>query len=291
MTEASYSLQEKILLRRIVRHDQQALFQLYQWYGNLVYSLALRVLRNTHLAEEVTQDIFVKIWRHPEQWEPTRGQFRPWLLAITRNAAIDRLRKEQRQPLYHPVQVEEMDEVAVHPAIADDPHWYDGQLLREFLSQLPIEQRDLIDLAYFRGYTHCEMAQLLNLPLGTIKSRLRLGLEKLRTLWHKEDTVERAVDVSSLTEADALIPAYAIGATNRDEEELVESKYPECANATADLAAYEMMKACLLYSVPQRQAPTAVFNRIYRAVVPRVNKSPLPPRSRVRRPSSRMFRF
>lgn len=157
---------------------------LYQKYGDLVYSLALRVLREPGLAEEVTQDIFVKVWRQPERWNPALGQFSSWLLTITRNAAIDRLRAEQRQPAQrlHTVNLSEETTADLASAEAD---WLDGQLLRRLLAQLPAEQRTLIELAYFMGFTHSELAERMQLPLGTVKTRIRSGLQKLRTLWHE----------------------------------------------------------------------------------------------------------
>jgi RNA polymerase sigma-70 factor (ECF subfamily) len=168
------------LIRRIIRQDQHALMELYQMYGGLVYGLALRVLQNPGMAEEVTQDIFLKVWQQPDRWNPELGQFSSWLLTITRNAAIDRLRKERHAP----VQGMEHVEAASHtPGI--DAHWYDGQVLVNLLEQLPVEQRQLIELAFYQGFTHSELAERLRLPLGTVKTRLRMGLQKLKTLWEK----------------------------------------------------------------------------------------------------------
>lgn len=172
-----------VLLERVQRGDQDALMQLYQGYGNLVYSLSLRVLQNSVLAEEVTQDIFLKVWQHPGRWNPQLGQFSSWLLAITRNASIDRRRKEQRQPLEMESRSEDEREPSVNNKFSDDPLWYDGQILARLLAQLPNEQRKLVDLAFYQGYTHSELAELLHVPLGTIKTRLRMGLQKLREAW------------------------------------------------------------------------------------------------------------
>src|SRR4051812_17064421 len=96
---------EADLVQRLINHDQTALSELYQQFGGLVYSIALRVLQNTTLAEEVTQDAFLKVWNQPESWDPARGKFVSWLLTITRYTAIDRLRKEQRRPLQNAVEL------------------------------------------------------------------------------------------------------------------------------------------------------------------------------------------
>jgi RNA polymerase sigma-70 factor, ECF subfamily len=173
------------LIHRIAQQDEAALLELYQHYGSLVYSLALRVLQNAGLAEEVTQDVFLKIWQQPERWNPSLGQFNSWLLAITRNAAIDRLRKEHR----HGSPVRDLFEAELETIgashWADDSNWFDGQVLARLLAQLPADQRHLIELAFYQGYTHSELAYQLNLPLGTVKTRLRTGLQRLRYLWEE----------------------------------------------------------------------------------------------------------
>jgi RNA polymerase sigma-70 factor (ECF subfamily) len=180
---------ETALLEQIAQGDQQALMALYQQYGALVYSLCLRVLRQPGLAEEVTQDVFLKLWRQPERWNPALGQFSSWLLTISRNAAIDRLRREDRQAPQLWVDSDETENAAggAGDFLAEQANWLDGQLLRKLLLKLPAEQRQLIELAFFGGYTHSELAALLHLPLGTVKTRLRMGMQKLRLLWEENN--------------------------------------------------------------------------------------------------------
>ncbi len=174
------------LLRAIASGDQQAFMQLYQQYCNLVFSLALRVVRHQVLAEEVTQDVFLKIWQQPDRWNPALGQFSSWLLTITRNAAIDRLRKEQRHIAPNTAATEPLFDQATEASVSDNPLWFEGQLLARLIHELPIEQRQLIELAFYQGYTHSELADRLQLPLGTVKTRLRSGLQKLRVLWDEQ---------------------------------------------------------------------------------------------------------
>ena len=179
---------ETELLQQIAQGDQQALMTLYQQYGALVYSLCLRVLRQSGLAEEVTQDVFLKLWRQPDRWNPALGQFSSWLLTISRNAAIDRLRREDRQSPLNWVDSDETENTgATSNFVAEQANWLDGQLLRKLLLKLPAEQRQLIELAFFSGYTHSELAELLHLPLGTVKTRLRMGMQKLRLLWEESN--------------------------------------------------------------------------------------------------------
>jgi RNA polymerase sigma-70 factor (ECF subfamily) len=171
------------LLSQIIERNQPAMLVLYHRYGNLVYSLALQTVRRPGLAEEVTQDVFLKLWQHPERWNPALGQLSSWLLTTTRNAAIDRLRREAR---HRADDWQAFAEVEASTAAALDMGvWVDGQLLRELLQQLPPDQRELIELAFYRGYTHSELAEGLGIPLGTVKTRLRAGMQRLRTLWEQ----------------------------------------------------------------------------------------------------------
>ena len=170
-------------MHRITQGDQGALSELYQRYGLLVHSLALRILQKRELAEEITQDTFLNVWNHPETWSADGGRLSSWLLTVTRYKAIDWIRREQRRPDLQAGPLHEEQVQAEPSAQPDDPAAEDGRLIRSLLSQLPVEQACVIELAFFQGMTHSEMAERLNLPLGTVKTRVRLGLQKLRSLW------------------------------------------------------------------------------------------------------------
>jgi RNA polymerase sigma-70 factor, ECF subfamily len=168
------ALSDHDLLQHIGTRDQRALAALYQRYGTPVYSVAMRVLRNGVWAEEAAQDTFLKVWNKPDSWNAEVGAFSSWLLTVARYTAIDRLRKEVRhQPAL------ELEET--HASLVDLPD--EGGQLGGLIAQLPPEQARLIELASYQGMTHQELADSLNIPLGTIKTRLRLGLQKLRALW------------------------------------------------------------------------------------------------------------
>ncbi|GIK62353.1 MAG: DNA-directed RNA polymerase sigma-70 factor [Chloroflexota bacterium] len=171
---------ETDLINRIKLRDQSALSELYQRFGGLVYGLAMRVLQNAGFAEEVTQDIFLKIWDQPDSWDSTRGKLLNWLMTVTRYTAIDRLRKEQRRPSWSAVDIEDVLNMSSKQGLLDEQ---DTMLLRTLIQQLPSNQTEAIELAFFGGMSHSEIAAQLNLPLGTVKTRLRLGLEKLKTMW------------------------------------------------------------------------------------------------------------
>lgn len=169
-------------MRRIAARDQQAFRALYQEYGKAVYSLAYRVLQNATLAEEVTQDTFLKVWQQKTHWDSQKGKLRNWLLTITHYTAIDRLRQEKRQPNLHPEAIEDLEDVSLLEDGAE-ALWQDGTLLHLLVHQLPAEMSSLIDLAFFRGMSHGEIADATHIPLGTVKTRLRTGIQRLRDLW------------------------------------------------------------------------------------------------------------
>lgn len=173
------------LIEKVIAGDQSALMDLYSRYGKAVYSMAMTVLGQPHQAEEVTQDIFLKVWHRAEQWDAQKGQFVHWLLAVTRNAAIDRARKEARRSPKGQVPLDVIGEALGRPSHVEGPNWENGHLLRTLLEQIPEEQQQVLELVYFQGLTHSELAEHLQLPLGTVKTRVRLGMEKLRALWHE----------------------------------------------------------------------------------------------------------
>jgi RNA polymerase sigma-70 factor (ECF subfamily) len=170
--------------------DSDALTALYRRYASLVFSLALRMLGNRQQAEEIVQDVFLKLWRQPQSYDASRGRFVSWLLGVTHNRAIDELRSRRRQQAH---QITEADQGDASSAslLADLPDtapdlseqaWLSvqSQVIRTALNSLPKEQREALELAYFGGYTQSEIAQRTGQPLGTIKTRIRLGMQKLR---------------------------------------------------------------------------------------------------------------
>lgn len=170
------------LLARIVARDDRAIAALYDRYGGLVFALAYRVLSDRGAAEDVAQDVFLSIWRRASSFQTGRGSVRTWLLSIVHHRAIDRLRGTSgRNRTDAPLDI--VDRVAA----ADDP-WREvdtnlqRDLLKQSLSTLPEAQRETIELAYFGGYTQSEIAALMAVPLGTVKGRMRIGLQKLRGL-------------------------------------------------------------------------------------------------------------
>ena len=165
------------LMRRIADGDETALAAVYDRYARLVYSVALRVLRNTDLAEEVSQDIFYQLWRMAPAFDASRGSLSGWLLVCARNRAISRLRGRAVEPA-----AELREQMAVFTVNLED-HLAQAQQMSRVqaaVEKLQPAQRQALELAYFEGLTHTEIARRTGEPLGTVKTRLRAAVEFLK---------------------------------------------------------------------------------------------------------------
>jgi RNA polymerase sigma-70 factor, ECF subfamily len=169
------------LIASIERRDAQALEALYERYRVLAYSLALRVLANPSDAEDVVQEAFANVWRSAHTFHPARASGRSWLMTIVHHRAIDKLRgRRARPPSVGLVAGMEMpDTTDVWREVAAR---LTGQSVRRALDALPAEQRETIELAYFGGLSQTQIAEKMNVPLGTVKGRIRIGLHRLKTL-------------------------------------------------------------------------------------------------------------
>lgn len=172
-----------LLMLKITQQDQEALSALYDQYGTKVYSLAAYILKDRLSAEEVTQDVFLKVWQKAYTWDPEAGKLVSWLLTITRRQAIDILRREQRAVDVLPTPV---DDMPIPTAGRGAEGWTDKVYVQRLLAQLDEKQLQVMWLSFFRGMSHREIAETLNLPLGTVKSRLRAGVQSLRSKMRKE---------------------------------------------------------------------------------------------------------
>ena len=169
-----------VLLQRSARGDRAAFADLYDATAARVHGLALRVVRNPAQAEEVTQEAFLEIWRTASRYDPERGSALSWLMTITHRKAVDRVRSAEatsrRDLTYH-----HRNQSIDHDTTAESAHAsLEAHRIRSALTQLTDVQREAIELAYFGGYTHTEVATLLDLPVGTAKTRIRDGLIRLR---------------------------------------------------------------------------------------------------------------
>jgi RNA polymerase sigma-70 factor, ECF subfamily len=181
-TDALQRLADEDLMPLVARNDAAAFEVFYDRHAGAAYSLAHRIVGDPGSAEDVTQEAFLSIWRSKARYDPTRGSVRAWTLGIVRNRAIDALRREGgRAP-----KLDFDDEAALERKPA--PERTEAEALRRetarqvrgALGALPSDQSQVIELAYFGGFSHSEIAKMLGMPLGTVKGRMRLGLEKIR---------------------------------------------------------------------------------------------------------------
>jgi RNA polymerase sigma-70 factor (ECF subfamily) len=175
VAETNSNLSDLALVTAIRSGDQSAMGALYDRYSSIVYAVALRVLQDTGTAEDVLQEIFMQLWRNPGSFDSSRGNMAAWLAVIARNRAIDALRRRRPE--------DDIDDVvvSVEPDFATAADRSRAMnIVRGVLEQMPAPQRKALEMAYFEGLTHAEIAEKTGDPLGTIKTRIRSGLLTLR---------------------------------------------------------------------------------------------------------------
>ena len=167
--------------------DAEAFTVLYDRHSRVAYSLAYRMMGERQAAEDLLQDAFLEIWRRAATYRAERGSLRTWILSIVHNRGVDQLRSlSSRRRTQEKVEAEAPTS---QPSEAFAESWRNSQReqVRAAMSTLPPEQLKILELAYFSGYTHVEIADMLALPLGTVKSRMRLGLKKIRAFFDTRD--------------------------------------------------------------------------------------------------------
>jgi len=174
------------LIGRTAARDEAAFAELYDRSSALVHGLVLRILREPALAEEVTLDVYLQVWRQAERYDPARGSARAWLLLLARSRAID----HRRAAAVEPRERESADYARLLPATEPGPEDHTAiserrRLVTRACIDLAPEQRQVIELAYFRGLSHSEIAAELGQPLGTVKTRIRAGMMRLRETLQK----------------------------------------------------------------------------------------------------------
>jgi RNA polymerase sigma-70 factor (ECF subfamily) len=174
-TQPEHGLPDAVVISRICSGDESAMAVLYDRYSRVVYSVALRVLADTGAAEDVLQDVFVQLWRNPAAFDAARGGLMAWLAVITRHRAIDHLRKQRPHEDFSETIIA-TDATTVSDAERDQAL----QKVRTIMARMPDDQRSALEMAFFDGLTHTEIAGKTNQPLGTVKTRIRSGLLTLR---------------------------------------------------------------------------------------------------------------
>jgi RNA polymerase sigma-70 factor (ECF subfamily) len=177
------------LIDCIAKAQSDALNKLYDRYNRLVFSVALAIIGDRLVAEEVTLDVFVQVWQRASTYRSEQAKVRTWLIAITRHHAIDILRMQKSRPESSAVNWDEISPLEVSARHGLEEHVQlsiQREHVRDALAELPTDQREALALAYFKGYTQSQIAKALKEPLGTIKTRIRLAMLKLRKLLAEE---------------------------------------------------------------------------------------------------------
>lgn len=190
------TLDDQSLIRLIAHTQPEALSELYDRYGRMVFSLAFYALGDGSLAEEVTQDVFLRIWQKADTYRSEQAKVSTWMTGIARNRSIDMLRQRGARPEGHSLG---WDEGALNAQLNSDgwdaDEWVEqemrAQRVRVALASLPREQRQVLALAYYQGLSHSLIAEYLGEPLGTVKTRIRLGMQKLRRLLQGEYSLRK----------------------------------------------------------------------------------------------------
>lgn len=169
---------DNAIRQRLIDGDQQALSDAYHRHSGIVLGLAQKITRNRTLAEDVTQEVFVRLWRNPERFDPARGTLRSYLLAQTHGRAVDLIRsessrriREDRDGTTEPVATRSIEDEVVELRM--------GEHIRQALGELPSAERTAIEMAYFGGHSYRQVATLLGEAEGTVKSRIRIGMQRL----------------------------------------------------------------------------------------------------------------
>ena len=184
-TESQNEPSDEALLNAIAGGAVWAMESLYQRYSRILYSLAYRMVADHQVAEDLLQDAFLAVWRRATSYSPQTGAARSWLISILHHRTIDYLRKVRRQST---IQVAPLEEIELNESIAYPDTWDEAwqsvksSHVRAALMKIPTEQRLVIELAYFQGWTHTEIAEGTQIPLGTVKARMRLGLLNLKQI-------------------------------------------------------------------------------------------------------------
>jgi RNA polymerase sigma-70 factor (ECF subfamily) len=175
------TLDDSVLIGLVARRDEAALSALYDRYNRLVYSLALRVVGERALAEEIVLDSFWSVWRAANSFVADRGRFVAWLMSVARHRAIDELRRLNVRPEGNSVELDDALKTPQADQLEEVVELHQRRdLVRAILAQLPEPQRQALEMAYFGGLTQQEIADRTGTPLGTVKTRMRLGMLKLR---------------------------------------------------------------------------------------------------------------
>jgi RNA polymerase sigma-70 factor (ECF subfamily) len=191
--KSNSQIDDRTLIQQISVGDRKAFSLFYDRYKTIVFSLAVTMAGSHETAEDITLDVFTQIWENADKYHPEKGSVRGWVASITRYRSIDTLRRRNvRLDLHHPSWSDIQPETLPSNENPDDT-LESAEIRRKVsnsINRLPKDQQEVLAMAYYKGYTHRQIAEALNEPLGTIKTRIRLGLQKLRQMFKNEKIIE-----------------------------------------------------------------------------------------------------
>ena len=192
-TKRRFQESDRTLIQQIGAGDQRAFGLLYDRYKTLVFSLAVKITGNNETAEDIALDVFTQIWKNAKKYHPEKGSVKGWIASFARYRSIDTLRRHKvRSDINRP----QWSDIQLETLPADDNTGEALELaetrkkVSNAIAKLPENQQEVLAMAYYKGYTHRQIAEALNEPLGTIKTRIRLGLQKLRQMFKNEKILE-----------------------------------------------------------------------------------------------------
>ncbi|SFM14786.1 RNA polymerase sigma-70 factor, ECF subfamily [Paenibacillus sp. 1_12] len=170
------------LMKRIAAKDEEALKQLYDHYEKPIYSFAYRMVRDAMMSEEIVQELFLRIWNTAERFDGTQGKLTSWMFTLTRNITIDLLRKKRSrtpQSMAEPDQLQFVADERMNTELDVEKKWV-GEQVKAALDDLNEDQKKVVEWIYYQGFTHQEVSDMHAIPLGTVKSRVRLAMKQLQ---------------------------------------------------------------------------------------------------------------
>ena len=174
---------DKVLLQLMKKRDEKSLEMLYERYSKLIYSLALRIVGAVSDAEEITQEVFLKLWENAGSYDSTKGSPFSWVMTVARRHAIDRIRSKSFRDKRNETTLDAVDNLTGRMDVTSTVIMIEeSQAIRKALNRLSSQDRVILELAYFEGLTHSEIASRLEQPLGTVKTRLRHGIMELKKI-------------------------------------------------------------------------------------------------------------
>lgn len=171
-----------LLIKQMMQKNPEALEKLYDRYEQVIYSFAYRIVKDSKAAEEVVQTVFLRIWKHAEQWDTTKGDLITWMFTLTRNISLDHLRNHSSEEPQQPEESEGLEAVADPAALTEEAVQLlmAGEQVRQALRGLSRDQQQVMDMIYYQGLSQQEVADLASIPPGTVKSRVRLAMKQLQ---------------------------------------------------------------------------------------------------------------